>query len=113
MSQHLEALRLANAAKLEQSALRRDVTRRGYRRGLLEVAGMLQRGDSRIERIRLEYLLASIDKVRVTRSNQVVDAAGVGRHRLRARCGELTKRERQALARELTIAGLRKRRVRA
>ena len=101
MKQHEIALLKANAIRLEQARIKRETTSLDTVPSRLRLAELLLDPSDAVCRMSLLYFLRCAHRVGPNRAKVILDCAAVSEHRLSARVGVLTPRERRALALEL------------
>lgn len=104
--QHLTALEFANRVRIANAKTRAQIKRAGVVGGMYEAAAVLTEPDEIAERMRLGYLLASIERLGPKRAGKLLHRAGIQQARQRRRLCELSERERMAIADELVASAL-------
>lgn len=102
MSQHLEALAMAQERRSAIASIKAGVARLDRRRGATAVSGMLLSPDEVVGAIPVDALLRSVHQIGLSRAARLLAKAGVTR-RLRVR--EVSPACRERLAKLLAAAG--------
>ena len=96
--QQLGALELANRARLAQADQRRAIAAMAGAEGRQFVASMLRDPTEAQERMRCGYMIRAIDRFGPARTKKLIRKAGLAAGRLDRPIGELSVRERHAIA---------------
>lgn len=98
MSQRMEALALANERRAELTQLRRLIAGFPHRQGRSAVASILRAPSPEQERIKADYLLASISRFGPARRGTLLRKVGLAAGRFGRSLSELSERERHLIA---------------
>jgi hypothetical protein len=108
VSQHLDALALANEIRLAQAAVLREIRSANGTAGDLAAEALRNPTDT-VGSIRLERLLRALPRMGPRYADKTLAEVGMSRGRLSRRVRELTERERHVLADALVARSARSR----
>ena len=98
MSQHMEALQLANAARLETARVRRAIAVLDRAAGARCAAEMLRGEDGAVGRVRMEELLLAIHRAGPRLAGAILTQARIPHGARTRRVREFTPRQRELIA---------------
>lgn len=99
MSQHMDALRLANEARLRHARIKAEIAGHDFVGGLRHVARLLRDIGGEADDLRLDCLLLAVPRIRHRSIAELLALVGVRDRQRRVR--ELTERQRLVLAADL------------